>query len=136
MCNCANLPENVVEISFSWFLRNSIMTGVDKFPEYFNGLESDNFLPELNETSEHYKCLDCGQYWYIQLDPDECPSPWLSIKYEGKGSEPSKNKIKSAIEFLTILAHEGFDEEPCRDKNCQHYKLKGKEFCHMHLSVV
>ncbi|WP_144395651.1 hypothetical protein [Pleionea sediminis] len=135
MCNCKELPSSVVNISMSYAFRGIELQGVKLFPEYFNGLDSERFEPELSYEFEHYRCKDCGQYWYIFLDSDENPSPWFCVKYRDRGYEPSKGEIDAEKQFLTILAHNGFGSGNCRASKCSNLKLKGKELCHLHLSL-
>ncbi|SFC23165.1 hypothetical protein SAMN05660479_01428 [Microbulbifer thermotolerans] len=43
MCNCAELPKSVLDISLSWSFRSIEMEGVNLFTQYFSGLEAEEF---------------------------------------------------------------------------------------------
>ena len=135
MCNCSDLPKSVVEISLSWSFRSIEMAGVDLFPQYFSGLEAEEFEPELSHETSYYRCKECRQGWYIYLDSDETPSPWLAIKHNDFGQPLTDHEIEAEKQFLTILAHNGFEPTQCRESCCGNFKLRGKELCHMHLSL-
>ena len=135
MCNCAELPKSVVDISLSWSFRAIEMEGVNLFPQYFSGLESEEFEPELNHEEDYYRCKECGQAWYIYLDSEESPSPWLAIKVAGVSASLSETDIRAEKELLTILAHNGFEPDGCRISGCKNLKLNGKELCNVHLSL-
>ena len=135
MCNCSDLPKAVIEVSLSWAFRSVKMEGVENFPQYFSGLESEEFEPELNYDTSYYHCKVCRQRWYIYLDSDESPSPWLVIKHDNVDLPLSEKEIEAEKQFLTILAHNGFSSAQCRISECGNLKLKGKELCHIHLTL-
>lgn len=135
MCNCSELPKSVIEISLSWSFRSIKMDGVELFPQYFSGLEADDFEPELNYETSYYYCKKCRQRWYIYLDSDESPSPWLAIKHDALENPLTDQEIEAEKQFLTILAHNGFAAELCRTSGCKNLKLKGKELCNIHLTL-
>lgn len=135
MCNCSELPKSVIEISLSWSFRSIKMAGVELFPQYFSGLETEEFEPELNYETTYYRCKECGQRWYIYLDSDESPSPWLAIKHDDLEIPLTDEEIEAEKQFLTILAHNGFESGLCRKSGCKNLKLKGKELCNIHLTL-
>jgi len=135
MCNCEELPKSVVDVSLSWSFRSIEMQGVNQFTQYFSGLEAEDFEPELSHEVEYYRCKGCGQAWYIYLDGDESPSPWLAIKVAEVSTSLCETDIRAEKEFLTILAHNGFESDNCRVSGCKNLKLKGKELCNVHLSL-
>lgn len=67
MCNCRQLPACVAEIEslergfeFSrGFIHNY----------YFETPESELFEPRLDYSQSMYRCMECGQEWYIECSP-------------------------------------------------------------------
>ena len=135
MCNCSKLPESIVDIYSSWVERAIELQGEKIFSHYFQEMESEHFEPELNYSEVYYKCLECGQHWYIECSPEEYPSPLFALKCKDSASKPTKDDIESQKEFLTILAHNGFENTICSMAGCNNYKLKGKALCQKHITV-
>lgn len=130
MCNCKQLPDYVYNI---WREQIIELQGIKLFPEYFSGLEAEEFEPELSFEHQYFKCKECGQEWYIFLDCDEIIE--FAIKVESIQENLSQHEIRAVKEFLTILAHNGFEPEKCRVSGCNNLKLKGKEFCHKRIGL-
>jgi len=135
MCNCLQLPESIADISSSWVNSAIEFKGSEIFHIFFQEMESEEFQPDLDYSEVNYKCLECGQYWYIECSPEENPSPLFAIKRSGSNKELSKDEIESSKEYITILAHNGFESTACSMAGCNNYKLKGKALCQKHLTV-
>lgn len=96
---------------------------------------SDKIAPELDYSNNYYQCLECGQRWYFHCSPEETTWPFFGIKLPDSIDKLSEEEIESNREFITILAHNGFEPTKCRHKGCNNFKLKGKEVCHKHLTL-
>ncbi len=131
MCNCRQLPACVAEIEslergfeFSrGFIHNY----------YFETPESELFEPRLDYSQSMYRCMECGQEWYIECSPEQTPYPEFALKINGLVRPPSENELQAAKQYLCILAHGGFGSEKCRMAGCQNHKVLGRELCHLHI---
>lgn len=135
MCNCSELKEVVVDLDSNWISQSIPYQGKEAFSSYFEEIEAEEFEPDLDYSEFYYVCKDCGQAWYFECAPDESTFPLFGIKLESVGQKLSKEEIESNKDFITILAHNGFESSKCRTANCNNFKLKGKELCHKHLSI-
>jgi hypothetical protein len=135
MCNCNKLNEVVVDLDSSWISQSIPYQGKEAFSSYFEEIEAEEFEPDLNYSEFYYACIDCGQAWYLECAPVEPTFPLFGIKLKNIGQILSKEEIESQKNFIIILAHNGFEPSKCRTANCNNFKLKGKELCHMHLSI-
>lgn len=135
MCNCVDLPKAIIDISSSWINKTISLQGQELFAHYFQEMQAELFEPELDYSIYSYQCLECGQYWYIECSPDEGLSPLFAMKYERVKGQPNTDDVWSTKEFLTVLAHNGFENSKCRTIGCENYKLKGRELCHHHLTL-
>ena len=135
MCNCLELPRAIINIGSSWISKDIGLQGQEQFSNYFQEMQAELFEPELDYSTYHYQCLECGQHWYIECSPDEGLSPLFALKYEGVNHQPNADDVWSNKEFLTVLAHDGFENTKCRTVGCENYKLKGRELCHRHLTL-
>jgi hypothetical protein len=133
MCNCVVLPIAVVDILCSETRFN--FQGKVEFQPFFESLDSENYLPDLDYSKHHYKCMECGQFWYIENSADQNPAPIFAMKYNGLSYEPTIEEIRAEKDFLLILAHRGFSSTTCRVLGCNNKKLKGREICFLHLSL-
>lgn len=132
MCNCADLPELVCDPSY--YNKGFSFEGIKSYPEYFDGIDSDYWVPDLEYCECNSRCKDCGQEWYLECAPEESTFPLFGLKTRGPGYEPSKEEIKDKKETLSLMAHGGTDEFVCRIKECNNNKLKGREFCVEHIT--
>ncbi|WP_420064285.1 hypothetical protein [Pectobacterium colocasium] len=100
---------------------------------HFETPDSEYFEPQLDYSESLYRCMECGQAWYIESISEQCPYPLFALKVQETASLPSDKEVKAAKVHLCILAHGGFDSEKCRMAGCQNDKLLGRELCHFHI---
>ncbi|MEC7119750.1 MAG: hypothetical protein VXW65_07595 [Pseudomonadota bacterium] len=135
MCNCSALKEIVVDLDSSWISQAIPYEGKEAFAPYFEEIEAEEFEPELSYSEDYYTCKDCGQAWYFECAPTEGTFPLLGIKLKDEQHRLCSEEIEAHKDFITILAHNGFESSKCRTVNCNNFKLKGKQLCHRHLSL-
>ena len=129
MCNCKELPNLVIDVEENWDSnKNEEMVALCSY--FFKCIEAEEFEPKLSYSETNYKCLECGQRWYIECAPEECTYPEFAVKFNTVS--PSKDEIRAHKQFLSILMSCGFASEKCRMKGCDNYKLKDMELCHVH----
>lgn len=133
MCQCSQFPEAVVDLTYREN-RSFNFLGAELFSAYFTIPDESSFTPQLDYNITLYQCSSCGQKWYVEPTPEECPSIEFGMKYFSD-NRPTKMEIDSRKQFLTILAHGGFSENLCRSSGCKNFKLKGRELCHLHITV-
>lgn len=133
MCQCSQFHEAVVDLTYREN-RNFKFLGAEIFSDYFRIPDESTFTPQLDYAVNLYRCETCGQKWYAEPTPEEYPSIEFGMKYFSD-IPPTKMEIDSKKQFLVILAHKGFSENLCRCSNCKNFKLKGRELCHLHITV-
>jgi len=131
MCNCNELPACVADIEL-WLNRFSFQ-GALIHHRHFETPDSEYLEPPVEYQASMYRCMQCGQHWYIEGTPDENSTPEFALKAARLTVFPTDNEIKAAKEYLCILAHGGFDSEKCRIVGCPNHKLVGRELCHLHI---
>ncbi len=135
MCNCAELNTVFLDLDSNWVQQAIPYQGKSLFSQYFLEWDSDQVAPELDYSKHNYQCLECDQYWYFECSPEQSTWPLFGIKRSDKDQKLSEEDIKANQEFVTILAHNGFEPTLCRAKGCHNFKLKGKELCHKHITL-
>lgn len=136
MCNCSELKEFVVNLDSNWLNQAIPYQGKQIFSEYFAEIEAEDFQPDLDYSESYYTCFDCGQAWYLECEPQENTWPLFGIKLSNIEPRLSQNDIESYKKFAVILAHNGFEDTKCRQAGCENFKLKGRELCHQHFSLL
>ncbi|QCA06216.1 hypothetical protein EGO56_14220 [Pantoea vagans] len=131
MCNCRQLPPWVAEIES--IERGFAFSGALIHKHYFETPESDYLEPQLDYSHSRYRCLECGQEWYIECSPEQTPFPAFAFKVNELMRLPSENEVQAAKQYLCILAHGGFSSEKCRMAGCKNHKVLGRELCHLHI---
>lgn len=134
MCQCNQYHEAVIELTHAHD-RNFDFPGAKLFSSHFQTPDDSTFSPKLNYSIASYECTSCGQKWHVESTPEQYPSVVFAMKYFS-GVQPTDNEVKSRKQFLAILAHAGFSEGLCRLSGCKNLKLKGREFCHIHLTLT
>jgi hypothetical protein len=104
--------------------------------QYFQEMDTEELAPTLEYSQHLYGCSACGQRWYIELLPEEQPSPGFAMKLPDHGHGPSSEEICVAKESLCIIAHGGFQPSPCRMAGCSNHQLKGRALCQLHLAFL
>lgn len=140
MCNCMNLKDVFINLSPSLSTPKFNYQGVEKFSEYFqnipgeyfHAIDDDDFEPEFDHSIKNYTCKFCGQAWYFEFESGEYPSPEFGMKLRDANEKLNLDDVYASKQFLTILAHDGFEPSRCRSQKCCNLKLKGKEVCHIH----
>jgi hypothetical protein len=109
------------------------LLGAKEFPKFFDEADFEFVVPEFDysSTSSVYQCAACGQHWYIEVSPEEYPSPVFALKL-ASSDEPTRAEIAAGKQFLSVLAHGGFSPSPCQQSGCQNLSLQGRAFCHLH----
>jgi hypothetical protein len=134
MCNCSNHTPFVADPHY-W--RSSVaLAGVSASPSYFEPLATESFVPALTHSQVSYTCSACGQSWYVECAPEEEASALFAMKVQGPSYHPLAEEVRAAKEFLSVVAHGGFEAKACSYAQCPNLRLKGRALCHLHLSVV
>ena len=132
MCNCKQLPVYIAVLDY--YDRHFQFQGAEENSEYFEEIESDDWVPEMDFHNPVLQCQECGQYWYFEYAPEEGAFPLFGIKRSSLKDIPDNALINDAKEKLSLLAHGGTTAEKCRVKGCEYSKLKGRELCVLHIS--
>ena len=132
-CSCRNLSSAVCDPNY-WDQGFSF-PGVDKYPAHFQIPEGELLDPPLTYERHLYVCKACGQHWYINCAPEEQPEPLFAMKYE-EGAEPAPDEILRQTQLLCVLVHDGHDVGECRYAGCENKRLKGRELCELHCSIL
>lgn len=132
ICQCSQTPRFVAAPDYcgAHALR---LPGTEEFPQFFSETDFEFVVPALDyaNPSSVYQCSACGQYWHIEVTPEEYPSPVFALKL-ASCITPTAQEIEAGKQFLNILAHGGFDSSPCYQSGCQNFSLKGRALCHLH----
>jgi hypothetical protein len=131
VCNCPQLP--FVVASPGYWDGHFVYSGVEQSPLFFRELNVEDLMPELDCSNTIYRCEACGQWWWVELAPEETPEPLFALKIAGPDPAVAP-LVASARAYVSILAHGGFEGEPCRHKNCRNWKLRGRELCQLHMA--
>lgn len=116
MCNCRKLPTCVAEIEYRE--RGFQFLGASINNHYFETPESEHFEPQLDHSQSIYRCMECGQKWYIECSPEQTPHPEFALKVNELVRLPSVSELQAAKQYLCILAHGGFGSEKCSMVGC------------------
>jgi len=81
MCNCRQLPPCVAEIEFMH--RSFAFSGGLIHKHYFETPEGEYLEPQLDYAHFLYRCMECGQEWYIECSPEQTPFPVFALKING-----------------------------------------------------
>ncbi len=117
-----------------YYDRSFRFQGAEVNSAYFEEIESDDWLPEMDFDNPIIQCGECGQYWYFEYAPEESAFPLFGIKRSGCKDIPNKELVSQTKEELSLVAHGGTANERCRMKGCEYKKLKGRELCVHHIS--
>ena len=131
MCNCKSLPPY---IAAPYYRGN----GEQLFPTYFSSLDTEHLAPEFQsyaEEGEVYFCTFCEQHWYIELTTEEESSPLFALKVDSD-AKPNRLLVEATKQFLSLLAHGGFDTSLCKQSGCNNFALKGRALCHLHFTFL
>jgi hypothetical protein len=132
MCNCSRLPTSVADIEY--WQQGFASFGASINARYFEIPDSECYEPILQYSIHLYKCIECGQPWYIECLPEETPSPGFALKLNDPSYSPSDEEVNAAKEYLCVLAHGGFSPHKCRMSGCNNHQLLGRELCHLHIT--
>jgi hypothetical protein len=105
--------------------------GLSESPRYLEQLNATTLAPPLSFSTPLYCCTDCNQAWYIECAPEEVPEPMFAMKLESTAA-PNEDDVRAAKEFLSVIAHGGFEVARCTAAQCPNRRLKGRLFCHLH----
>ena len=135
MCNCHDLPRAICEPHY-W--SRIALPGTAIFSAWFQAIDTDEFVPDLDYDIHNYCCGYCGQAWYVECAPEEELFPLFAMKLLNGAALPTTNStvITAEKDFLSVLAHCGFSDVACRQAGCQNFALNGRALCHRHLHVV
>jgi hypothetical protein len=130
MCNCTDLPPTIATDLRYWH-RGFSFAGIAHSSDYFQDLETESLVPALSYGCTIYQCDACGQTWYIECFPEESAFVSFALKIS-IGVPPMQAEIAAAKQSLSVLAHGGFQSDPCLAKGCPNLRLKGRSVCHLH----
>jgi hypothetical protein len=136
MCQCSTLPDKVLDITLSSWMKGINLEGVSIFPSYFSEFDEEELTSELTLDNNVYFCRYCEQAWYVIIYASEYIFPHLAIKFDPSAGVPTEKDIAACSDYLLVLANNGFSGDVCRMKNCENKKLKALEFCHEHYSLL
>lgn len=131
MCNCKALPTYIADPYYKGI-------GVQQFQSHFSQLDTEGLTPEFREYEEEggvYFCTVCEQHWYIELTTEEQPSPLFALKVDSD-AKPNQLLVEATKQFLSLLAHGGFDTSLCKQSGCYNFALRGRALCHLHFSFL
>ncbi|MBP2851344.1 hypothetical protein [Dickeya oryzae] len=132
MCNCHQLPATVLNSDTTAARNEWPSDGALLFPLHFQPITAEQWEPTLEYGNNYYRCLTCGQYWYLMCSPDAYPEPEFGIKLSGPDIRLTATAIIAKKAFIALLAHNGFDERCCAYAGCGNLRLKGRSVCQWH----
>jgi hypothetical protein len=138
-CNCSVLPDFYTNLSTK--TRTSLYDGLDSFPAHLKsqiGIDLNENCELLTEPSSDpalCKCKACGQYWAVELAPDENLYEILAVKLTSAEQFQSFD-IQPIKMFLTLLAFGGFGQSKCLFQGCDEYVLGRTNLCLKHHGVL
>ena len=133
MCNCNRMPSAICDPEY--WNRGLPFQGIAKHAERFQTFDTQLLEPTLDYELRLYKCSSCGQHWYIECAPEEELYPFFAMKCQ-EDIKPTIDQLNREKQLLCILAHDGHDLTTCRQAGCEKKKLKGRELCELHCSIL
>jgi hypothetical protein len=118
-----------------------MLVGLSWFPEFLSPRMSLDLgtncqiLSDVKQSPVLGQCKLCGQYWCIELAPDENLSEVVAAKLRNASHFKDFDLIP-VKQFLTVLAFGGFGQTKCLFQGCDEYVIGKTALCLKHHGPV